>query len=225
MDCRSKTCVLPTEKAFGYAHLPRVASSGQATESPGYSGPPVLGHSPPLRQRPLSGPGLIFHINETTGSLASLTQGVLSSLVALRIPGVLLREPQSFGFYFPVDTTRLFPFLAAMNCAAIHILAQGGRILSLSTWAWGCSLTGQEFSLTRNFQPYLKLPSCFPRRWCPPMLSAGSVGGLGVGEGLEEVGPCSHSQGPDTALQQCVLACRSRVLCSMPLNDTFPLWL
>lgn len=125
---------------------PRVASSGQVTQS---QGPllPVLCHAPPLRQPSLSGPGLTFHINETTGSLASLTQCVLSSLVVLRIPGVLLREQQSFGFYFPVDTTRLFPFLAAVNCAAIHILAQGGRILSLSTWAWGCSLTG----LIRNF--------------------------------------------------------------------------
>lgn len=57
------------------------------------------------------------------------------------------------------------------------------------------------------------------------MLSVRSGGGLGVGEGLGEVGPCSHSQGPDTAMQQCVLACRFLVLCSKPLSATFPLWL
>lgn len=73
-----------------------------------------------------------------TRSLASLTQDVLGSLLALCILGVLLLELQSFCIYFPVDTTRLFPFLAALNCAAIDILAQVGKIRSHNTWVWGC---------------------------------------------------------------------------------------
>lgn len=86
----SKTCVLPTEKAFRCVHLAPVWPPQDRLLSPRVLWSPELGHSPPLRQPSLSDPSLIFHINETTGSLASLTQGVLSSLVVLRIPGVLL---------------------------------------------------------------------------------------------------------------------------------------